>query len=203
MKIIGGEFSGRVISSPKGKNTRPTGARVKESLFNFLTHGFDIDFRGLNVLDIFAGSGSLGIEALSRGAKFCNFIDIESQAILSISNNIKSLNLEKRSNVRRSDVTKIDKYVMNDQNPVDLIFSDPPYKDSFKTKIAIEDFSKKGWINKKAIIIAESSTRDEVENIEGFEIAKKKNVGDTQLCIYSSKKSWCLRNSEYYNNQKK
>lgn len=188
MKIIGGEFSGRVISSPKGKNTRPTGARVKESLFNFLTHGFDIDFRGLNVLDIFAGSGSLGIEALSRGAKFCNFIDIESQAILSISNNIKSLNLEKRSNVRRSDVTKIDKYVMNDQNPVDLIFSDPPYKDSFKTKIAIEDFSKKGWINKKAIIIAESSTRDEVENIEGFEIAKKKNVGDTQLCIYSSKK---------------
>jgi|TARA_B110000438_G_C15813122_1_gene650649 16S rRNA (guanine966-N2)-methyltransferase len=189
MKIIGGEFSGRVISSPKGKNTRPTGARVKESLFNFLTHGFDIDFRGLNVLDIFAGSGSLGIEALSRGAKFCNFIDIESQAILSISNNIKSLNLEKRSNVRRSDVTKIDKYVMNDQNPVDLIFSDPPYKDSFKTKIAIEDFSKKGWINKKAIIIAESSTRDEVENIEGFEIAKKKNVGDTQLCIYSSKKS--------------
>ena len=66
MKIIGGEFSGRVISSPKGKNTRPTGARVKESLFNFLTHGFDIDFRGLNVLDIFAGSGSLGIEALSR-----------------------------------------------------------------------------------------------------------------------------------------
>ena len=188
MKIIGGEFSGRVISSPKGKNTRPTGARVKESLFNFLTHGFDIDFRGLNVLDIFAGSGSLGIEALSRGAKFCNFIDIESQAILSINNNIKSLNLEKRSNVRRSDVTKIDKYVMNDQNPVDLIFSDPPYKDSFKTKIAIEDFSKKGWINKKAIIIAESSTRDEVENIEGFEIAKKKNVGDTQLCIYSSKK---------------
>ena len=188
MKIIGGEFSGRVISSPKGKNTRPTGARVKESLFNFLPHGFDIDFRGLNVLDIFAGSGSLGIEALSRGAKFCNFIDIESQAILSINNNIKSLNLEKRSNVRRSDVTKIDKYVMNDQNPVDLIFSDPPYKDSFKTKIAIEDFSKKGWINKKAIIIAESSTRDEVENIEGFEIAKKKNVGDTQLCIYSSKK---------------
>jgi 16S rRNA G966 N2-methylase RsmD len=91
--------------------------------------------------------------------------------------------------VRRSDVTKIDKYVMNDQKPVDLIFSDPPYKDSFKTKIAIEDFSKKGWINKKAIIIAESSSRDEVENIEGFEIAKKKNVGDTQLCIYSSKKS--------------
>ena len=78
MKIIGGEFSGRVIHSPKGKNTRPTSSRVKESLFNFLIHGFGIDFEGMDILDIFAGSGSLGIEALSRGARFCNFIDIES-----------------------------------------------------------------------------------------------------------------------------
>jgi 16S rRNA (guanine966-N2)-methyltransferase len=174
MKIIGGEFSGRVIHSPKGKNTRPTSSRVKESLFNFLIHGFSVDFDG--------------IEALSRGARFCNFIDIESQAILAINNNIKSLKLETKSNVRRSDVVNIDRRVMKDQRPVDLIFSDPPYKDSFKTKIAIEDFSKKGWISQKAIIIAESSTRDEVENISGFEISKKKNVGDTQLCIYVSKK---------------
>jgi 16S rRNA (guanine966-N2)-methyltransferase len=94
MKIIGGEFSGRVIHSPKGKNTRPTSSRVKESLFNFLIHGFSVDFEGMDILDIFAGSGSLGIEALSRGARFCNFIDIESQAILAINNNIKSLKLE-------------------------------------------------------------------------------------------------------------
>ena len=188
MKIIGGEFSGRVIHSPKGKNTRPTGARVKESLFNFLIHGFSVDFEGMIVLDIFSGSGSLGIEALSRGASFCNFVDIESQAILTINNNIKSLKLEKRSNVKRSDVINIDKHVMENQSPVDLIFSDPPYKDSFKTKIAIEDFLKKGWINEKAILIAESSSRDEADNIFGFEIAKKKIVGDTQLCVYVSKK---------------
>ena len=142
----------------------------------------------MTVLDIFSGSGSLGIEALSRGASFCNFVDIESQAILTINNNIKSLKLEKRSNVKRSDVINIDKHVMENQSPVDLIFSDPPYKDSFKTKIAIEDFLKKGWINEKAILIAESSSRDEAENIFGFEIAKKKIVGDTQLCVYVSKK---------------
>ena len=188
MKIIGGEFSGRVIHSPKGKNTRPTSSRVKESLFNFLIHGFGVDFEGMDVLDIFAGSGSLGIEALSRGARFCNFIDIESQSILAINNNIKSLKLEKKSNVRRSDVIKIDRHVMKDQRPVDIVFSDPPYKDSFKTKIAIEDFAKKGWISKKAIIISESSSRDEVDNISGFEISKKKIVGDTQLCVYVSKK---------------
>ena len=142
----------------------------------------------MDILDIFAGSGSLGIEALSRGARFCNFIDIESQSILAIKNNIKSLGLEIKSNVRRSDVVKVDMHVMKDQRPVDLVFSDPPYKDSFKTKIAIEDFSKKGWISEKAIIIAESSSRDEIDNILGFEISKKKIVGDTQLCVYVSKK---------------
>ena len=142
----------------------------------------------MDILDIFAGSGSLGIEALSRGARFCNFIDIESQSILAIKNNIKSLGLETKSNVRRSNVVKIDSHVMKDQRPVDLVFSDPPYKDSFKTKIAIEDFSKKGWISEKAIIIAESSSRDEIDNILGFEISKKKIVGDTQLCVYVSKK---------------
>ena len=173
MKIIGGEFSGRVIHSPKGKNTRPTSSRVKESLFNFLIHGFGIDFEGMDILDIFAGSGSLGIEALSRGARFCNFIDIESQSILAIKNNIKSLGLEIKSNVRRSDVVKVDRHVMKDQRPVDLVFSDPPYKDSFKTKIAIEDFSKKGWISEKAIIIAESSSRDEIDNILGLNCIKE------------------------------
>ena len=142
----------------------------------------------MDILDIFAGSGSLGIEALSRGARFCNFIDIESQSILAIKNNIKSLGLEIKSNVRRSDVVKVDMHVMKDQRPVDLVFSDPPYKDSFKTKIAIEDFSKKGWISEKAILIAESSSRDEIDNILGFEISKKKIVGDTQLCVYVSKK---------------
>ena len=125
---------------------------------------------------------------MSRGARFCNFIDIESQSILAIKNNIKSLGLETKSNVRRSDVVKVDRHVMKDQRPVDLVFSDPPYKDSFKTKIAIEDFSKKGWISEKAIIIAESSSRDEIDNILGFEISKKKIVGDTQLCVYVSKK---------------
>ena len=76
---------------------------------------------------------------------------------------------------------------MKGQKSVDLIFSDPPYKDSFKTKVAIEDFANRGWINNGATLIAESSSRDEVELISGFEIAKKKIAGDTQLCIYVSK----------------
>ena len=141
---------------------------LKSRFLIFLFMVFGIDFEGMDILDIFAGSGSLGIEALSRGARFCNFIDIESQSILAIKNNIKSLGLETKSNVRRSDVVKVDRHVMKDQRPVDLVFSDPPYKDSFKTKIAIEDFSKKGWISEKAIIIAESSSRDEIDNIFRF-----------------------------------
>ena len=75
MKIISGNLSGRLIKSPKGRLTRPTSARAKESLFNFLVHGLRFNFDQVHVLDLFAGSGSLGIEALSRGAKFCSFIE--------------------------------------------------------------------------------------------------------------------------------
>ena len=78
MKIIAGNLSGRLIKSPKGNKTRPTKSRAKESLFNFLIHGLNFNFQNTQVLDLFAGSGSLGIESLSRGSEFCSFIDNDS-----------------------------------------------------------------------------------------------------------------------------
>ena len=182
MKIISGNLSGRLIKLPKGRATRPTSARAKESLFNFLTHGLKFNFDQTQVLDLFAGSGSLGIETLSRGAKFCSFIDNDTNSVITIKENLKNLNLEKRSFVKKCDATNIN---FKFKKPLDLIFSDPPYKNFSKTKIAIEKINRKKLINKKGIIITELSSNDNIEMIEGFVVNKKKTIGNTQFCIFS------------------
>lgn len=181
MKIIAGNLSGRLIKSPKGNKTRPTKSRAKESLFNFLIHGLNFNFQNTQVLDLFAGSGSLGIESLSRGSEFCSFIDNDSVSIRVISDNLKSLNLEKKSFVKKGDATKVN---FNFKKPLDLIFSDPPYKDFYKTKIALEKLLQKDVINKNAIVITESLAKDQTQIIDGFFLNKKKIIGDTQFCIY-------------------
>ena len=182
MKIISGNLSGRLIKSPKGRLTRPTSARAKESLFNFLVHGLRFNFDQVHVLDLFAGSGSLGIEALSRGAKFCSFIDNDVNSITTIKDNLRCLSLEKQAFVKKYDATKIN---FKFKSSLDLIFSDPPYKNFSQTKLAIERMNKKKLINDNGIIVTELSSKDETEAIEGFIINDKKIIGDTQFCIYS------------------
>ena len=182
MKIISGNLSGRLIKSPKGRLTRPTSARAKESLFNFLVHGLRFNFDQVHVLDLFAGSGSLGLEALSRGAKFCSFIDNDVNSITTIKDNLRYLGLEKQGFVKKYDATKIN---FKFKSSLDLIFSDPPYKNFSQTKLAIERINKKKLINDNAIIVTELSSKEEAEAIEGFIINDKKIIGDTQFCIYS------------------
>ena len=181
MKIIAGNLSGRLIKTPKGSKTRPTKSRAKESLFNFLIHGLNFNFQNTHVLDLFAGSGSLGIEALSRGSEFCSFIYNDTNSIRVILDNLNSLNLEKNSFVRKCDATKIN---FNFKKPLDLIFSDPPYEDFYKTKIALEKLLQKDAINKNAKVITELSSKDHIQIMDGFFLNKKKIIGDTQFCIY-------------------
>lgn len=182
MKIISGSLSGRRIKSPKGKITRPTSSRAKESLFNFLTHGLNLNFNQSQVLDLFAGSGALGIESLSRGAEFCSFVDNEINSIMSIKENLANLGLERQAYVKKCDATKIN---FKFKKSLDLIFSDPPYKNFSLTKIAIEKINKNKLINDKGIVVTELSSKDEIEAIEGFNLREKKIIGDTQFCIYS------------------
>ena len=116
MKIISGNLSGRSIKSPKGRVTRPTSARAKESLFNFLVHGLRFNFDQVHVLDLFAGSGSLGIEALSRGAKFCSFIDNDMNSITTIKDNLRYLGLEKQGFVKKYDAKIVPIYIERIKN---------------------------------------------------------------------------------------
>ncbi|MDZ7628295.1 MAG: RsmD family RNA methyltransferase [Parvularculaceae bacterium] len=101
MRIIGGQFSGRALVAPKGRDTRPTADRVRESLFNILAHKDGFTFEGARVIDLFAGSGALGLEAMSRGAAFCLFVETDAAARGAIRDNVEALGLFGATRVHR------------------------------------------------------------------------------------------------------
>src|SRR5687767_13592950 len=122
MRIIAGEFRSRNIVSPKGERTRPTSDRARESLFNVLAHSIDLE--GAYVLDLFAGSGALGFEALSRGASNVTFVEHFLAAREAIEANVRALNVKERTTILKQDVYK---WLPEAAGPFDLVFADPPY----------------------------------------------------------------------------
>ena len=126
MRLITGKFKGAKIEAPQGVATRPTSDRIRQALFNVLEHGAPaVDFEGLRVLDLFAGSGALGLEALSRGARFCLFIEEDASARAAIRRNVEALGLTGATKIWRRDATKLGP--AGTMSPFDLIFCDPPY----------------------------------------------------------------------------
>lgn len=119
MRIVGGELGGRRLVAPRGSNTRPTADRVREALFSAL---FDVE--ALTVLDLYAGSGAVGLEALSRGARSATFVENDRAALAALESNIAALGLEARCTVLRYDVARALRTV---EGPFDLVFADPPY----------------------------------------------------------------------------
>src|SRR5271156_5380715 len=125
MRVVGGRLKGRNLASPSSRDIRPTADRLRESLFNILVHAFADPITGARVLDLFAGTGALGIEALSRGATFALFIDESAQARALIRENVAALGLGGASRIFRRDATKL-----GDAHPIEafsLVFLDPPY----------------------------------------------------------------------------
>ena len=125
MRIVAGKFRGASIEAPKGLATRPTSDRVRQALFNVLEHGPPrFDFEGARVLDLFAGSGALGLEALSRGARCAMFIEESPTARAAIRRNVEALGLTGVTKIRRRDATKLGE--AGTLQPFQLIFCDPP-----------------------------------------------------------------------------
>jgi 16S rRNA (guanine966-N2)-methyltransferase len=123
MRIIAGEFRGRSLESVRDLSVRPTTDRAKQTIFDILTNR--IDFEGLEVLDLFAGSGSLGLEALSRGVKSVTFIDKARKSLEALEKNVAALGCESRCSMYQADVFW---YLKNMNRAYDLVFTDPPYK---------------------------------------------------------------------------
>jgi len=181
MRIVAGKFRSATIEAPKGLDTRPTSDRVRQALFNVLEHGApQVDFEGCRVLDLFAGSGALGIEALSRGAKFALFIEDSADARAAIRRNVEVLNLTGVSKIFRRDATKLGP--AQTLQPFDLIFCDPPYGKGLG-ELALQSAVEGGWVAKGAIAVLEERAGLEIGLPVPFEVIDQRDYGDTQIVI--------------------
>lgn len=185
MRVVGGKFRGRNIEGPKDDRVRPTSDRVRESIFNVLYHNdFDAGFslEGARVLDLFAGTGALGIEALSRGAKFCLFVDdhFESRAI--IRRNIETMNLTGASKIWRRDVTDMGPMEPNAGGPFSLVFADPPYRSEMLAKALLSSLGG-GWLSDTAIVVAEMAEDETLGAVAGLDVLDERVYGDTKVVL--------------------
>lgn len=181
MRIIAGKFKGKGLDAPKGLSTRPTSDRVREALFNVLEHGApQIDFEGARVLDLFAGSGALGLEALSRGARYCLFIEDDSGARAAIRRNVEALGLTGATKIWRRDATRLGP--AGNITPFDLVFCDPPYGKGLGDK-ALAAAAEGGWLAAGATLVLEERVGTGPAWPVLFEEIDRRRYGDTEIAM--------------------
>ncbi|MFG1242529.1 16S rRNA (guanine(966)-N(2))-methyltransferase RsmD [Xanthobacter sp. V7C-4] len=155
MRIVGGRLKGRALKGPSSSATRPTSDRLRESLFNMLAHAYGDPCDGARVLDLFAGTGALGIEALSRGARFTLFVEEAAEARGLIRDNVEALGLTGVTNVFRRDATRLGD--MGPGEPHGLVFCDPPYGKGLAEQ-ALTSAVAGGWLAPDALVVVEERT---------------------------------------------
>lgn len=179
-RIIAGQWKGRTLKVPPSV-TRPTSSRVREAIFSSITHQLET-FDEIRVLDLYAGSGALGLEAISRGAEFATFVDSDRNACDCVKGNAQQLGARNLSVVQNS----VAKFLApeTDANSMrsDLVFIDPPYALS-DTEIAniIDLLDKHGWLNDEALVVVERSSKSTVKWPSSFEALQNKTYGDTSI----------------------
>jgi 16S rRNA (guanine966-N2)-methyltransferase len=176
MRVISGIWRSRPLVAPKGDTTRPTADRTRETLFSMLTSRLG-SFEDLKVLDLFAGSGALGLEALSRGAAQCVFVEQDRDALNALEDNIAKLGAKAQCDVRRSSVLSLG----TARSSFDVILLDPPYG-SGAGQVALDKLNRLGWFAPGAWISLETSGKEEVE-VKGFTIDTTRDVGKARLTL--------------------
>jgi len=178
MRIVGGQFRGRTIAAPVHEGLRPTSDRVREAMFNMLLHGIaDFSLQGARVLDLFAGTGALGLEALSRGAAFCLFVEIEAEARGLIRRNIEALGLTGVSKIFRRNAT--DMGTALDRDRATLALLDPPYGKGLGEK-ALASLAAGGWLEPGAVVVLEERDGVEIALPTAFMMLDRRTWGETQ-----------------------
>lgn len=181
MRIVAGKYKGHRLASPKDDAIRPTSDRVRESLFNILEHGVEnFELEGARVLDLFAGTGALGLEALSRGAKYCLFIENAASARGVIRTNVEALHLTGITKIWRRDAVALGP--TGNIEAFDLVFADPPYRKGLGER-ALNEAHEQGWIKPGGIAILEEHRDAEIDIIKGYEELDRRSYGDTLLVI--------------------
>ena len=179
MRIVGGQFRGRPLAVPGDDRVRPTSDRVREAVFNILSHGIpDFALAGAKVLDLFAGTGALGLEALSRGAAFCLFVEEEAEARALIRRNVEALGLTGVTKIFRRDATDLGPAGRN--GGFALMFLDPPYGQGL-AKRALAAAASGGWLAPGAIAVIEERKGAAVALPAGFVQLDRRAWGDTEV----------------------
>ncbi len=182
MRIVGGKFKGHSIMAPSGSATRPTSDRVRESIFNILAHGIDgLEIDGARVLDLFAGTGALGLEAISRGSRFCQFVDDAAEARGLIRTNADALGVIGLAKIWKRDATDLG--LCAPQPKFDLVFADPPYNKGLGDR-ALASLVNGQWLNPGAIVVLEEAVKAEVADRAGLTLIDRRDYGDTQVRFY-------------------
>jgi 16S rRNA (guanine966-N2)-methyltransferase len=179
MRIVGGRLRGRALAAPKSQAIRPTADRLRESLFNILTHAYGDPLTGARVLDLFAGTGAFGLEALSRGAAFALFIDDGAEARALLRQNVEALGLAAVTKIFRRDATKLGP--AHPVEPFSLVFLDPPYGKGLAER-ALTSAREGAWLTNDALIVVE----EEAGLFKGpasFEELERRKYDDTEFVI--------------------
>lgn len=180
MRIVAGEWRGRKLAAPQGDTTRPTADRTRETLFSMLVSRLG-SFEGLSVADLFAGSGALGLEALSRGAARCTFVEQDAPAIRALRQNIAALRAQNRCDVRAGSVMTLGPV----KAPLDLILLDPPYV-SGAGAVALDKLARLGWIGETTWISLETAA-DEEPRVRTLEAVAERRIGKARLTLLRPK----------------
>ena len=180
MRIVGGRLRGRTLAAPTSQAIRPTADRLREALFNILVHAYGDPITGARVLDLFAGTGALGLEALSRGAAFALFIDDAAEARALLRENVAALGLGGVTRIFRRDACKLG--MAHPVEPFSLAFLDPPYGRGL-AEAALASARAGGWLTPAALIVVEEAASAGFAPPAGFDELERRRYDDTALIV--------------------
>jgi 16S rRNA (guanine966-N2)-methyltransferase len=178
MRVVGGRLRGRALATPKSHAIRPTADRLRESLFNILLHSYGDPITPARVLDLFAGTGALGIEALSRGAAFALFVDDGAEARALLRENVAALGLGGVSRIFRRDATRLG--TVHPLEPFSIAFLDPPYGLGLAEK-SLASARSGGWLASDALIVVEEAAKAQFAAPDGFSELERRGYDDSEL----------------------
>jgi 16S rRNA (guanine966-N2)-methyltransferase len=183
MRITAGKFKGRTLSAPKDMSVRPTSDKVRQAVFNILEHrdfGFGLALQDARVVDLFAGTGAMGLEALSRGARYCLFVDDSAASRALLRENVEALSLTGATKIWRRDAASLGP--LDTLSPFDLAFLDPPYRKNLIAP-ALAGLRDGKWLNSPALVVAEMAEDEKLPSTDGYETLDDRVYGDTRVAI--------------------
>lgn len=174
-----------MLAGPNDDRVRPTSDKVRQAVFNVLAHndfGFGFTLENARVIDLFAGTGAMGIEALSRGARFCLFLDNSAESRALLRRNVESLALTGATKIWRRDATDLGLLSTNSGGPFELALLDPPYRRGLLTP-ALQALRQGSWLVPAALIVAEYPVDEELTEVNGFDVLDARSYGDTTVAF--------------------